>query len=293
MGVRQQFNDDINSILQRDPAARSRLEVVLCYPGFHAVAIHRFAHWLWGLGGRGGQGWRTAARILSQLTRTLTGIEIHPGAKIGQRVFIDHGSGVVIGETSDVGDDCTIYQGVTLGGTSLHPGKRHPTLERGVVVGAGAQVLGGFTVGAGANIGSNSVVIRAVPPGATAVGIPARILEPAGAGTRPSAGSEDDPASRTTSGPGRDRDDGGALAPDAATAADSAAAAATSPSFAAYALTRDLDDPMARALRQLIDHVAEQDRRIEQLQAEVSRRGACQLDPCQPIDAERLNRMVG
>lgn len=267
MGVRQQFNDDIDSILKRDPAARSRLEVVLCYPGFHAVASHRLAHWLWS------RGWRTMARILSQLTRTLTGIEIHPGAKIGQRVFIDHGSGVVIGETSDVGDDCTIYQGVTLGGTSLHPGKRHPTLERGVVVGAGAQVLGGFTVGAGANIGSNSVVIRPVPPGATAVGIPARILEP-GAGPRPAAGDDGSPG-RTTTDPDRDGD--GTLAP----------------VFAAYALTRDLDDPMARALRQLIDHVAEQGRRIEQLQAEVGRRGACQLDPCQPIDAERLNRMVG
>lgn len=268
MPVRQQLTDDINTILQRDPAARSRLEVILCYPGFHAVTIHRVAHGLWR------RGWTTLARFISQVSRTLTGIEIHPAALIGQRVFIDHGSGVVIGETSDVGDDCTIYQGVTLGGTSLHPGKRHPTLEPCVVVGAGAQVLGGFTVGAGANIGSNSVVIRAVPPGATAVGIPARIVDR--------------------------RDDGDAPAAQGAPAAEVRSGGEPGPPpsrqtvvFAAYALTRDLDDPLATALRRLIDHVAEQDRRIEQLQAEVSRRGDCRLEPCQPIDADHLNRLVG
>jgi len=267
MGVRQQLNDDIDTILRRDPAARSRLEVILCYPGFHAVTVHRFAHWLWG------QGWVTLARFISQLSRTLTGIEIHPGARIGQRVFIDHGSGVVIGETSEVGDDCTIYQGVTLGGTALHPGKRHPTLERGVVVGAGAQVLGGFIVGAGAHIGSNSVVIRPVPPGATAVGIPARILEAR-------RGPDDADGSRTSGASGASGASGDLPRDDAVV-------------FTAYGLTRDLDDPLAKALRQLIDHVAEQDQRIEQLQAEVSRRGDCQLEPCDRIDAERLNRLVG
>lgn len=290
MTVLQQLKDDINTIRQRDPAARSRLEVVLCYPGFHAVTIHRLAHWIWG------RGWTTLARFISQLSRTLTGIEIHPGARIGQRVFIDHGSGVVIGETSDVGDDCTIYQGVTLGGTSLHPGKRHPTLEPGVVVGAGAQVLGGFTVGAGANIGSNSVVIRPVPAGATAVGIPARILE-AGAEVGPQAGAGrmeaaapaapgSTAAAASTRAEGRraaigTAEEAGRTAPD------------SGPAFAAYALTRDLDDPLARALRQLIDHVAEQDRRIAELQAEFRRRGDCELEPCGRIDAERLNRMVG
>lgn len=272
MTVLQQLKDDINTILQRDPAARSRLEVILCYPGFHAVTIHRLAHWIWG------QGWTTLARFISQLSRTLTGIEIHPGARLGQRVFIDHGSGVVIGETSEVGDDCTIYQGVTLGGTSLHPGKRHPTLKPGVVVGAGAQVLGGFIVGAGANIGSNSVVIRPVPDGATAVGIPARILEPEQPRAARKGRAESEAVDLDSTGPG-------------AAALD--AADPDSTNFAAYALTRDLDDPMARVLRQLIDHVAEQDRRIAELQGELRRRGDCELEPCGRIDAERLSRMVG
>ena len=168
----KQLREDIDSVLQRDPAARSKLEVLSCYPGVHAIALHRTAHRLWLAD------WRWLARLISQFGRFMTGIEIHPGAKLGRRVFIDHGMGVVIGETAEVGDDCTIYQGVTLGGTSLYRGvKRHPTLEAGVVVGAGAQVLGGFTVGAGAKIGSNAVVIKPVPAGATAVGNPARIVD--------------------------------------------------------------------------------------------------------------------
>lgn len=166
------LREDIECILERDPAARSGFEVMLCYSGLHALWMHRIANTLWGLRLYG------LARYLSFLNRFFTGIEIHPGAKIGRRVFIDHGLGVVIGETADIGDDCTIYQGVTLGGTSLYRGtKRHPTLEQGVVVGAGAKVLGGFTVGAGARIGSNAVVVRPVPAGATATGIPARIIE--------------------------------------------------------------------------------------------------------------------
>lgn len=165
------IQEDIRSIRERDPAARSWLEVLTCYPGLHAIWGHRISHWLWT------HGLRWLARFNSHLARWLTGIEIHPGAQLGRRVFIDHGLGVVIGETAEVGDDCTIYQGVTLGGTSLTRGaKRHPTLGHGVVVGAGAKVLGPFTVGDGANIGSNAVVVRAVPPGATAVGIPARIV---------------------------------------------------------------------------------------------------------------------
>jgi serine O-acetyltransferase len=163
---------DIACILERDPAARTAWEVLTCYPGLHAIYIHKLAHWFWLHGPR----W--FGRFTSQLGRWLTGIEIHPGAKIGSCVFIDHGMGVVIGETAEVGDGCTIYQGVTLGGTSLYRGeKRHPTLGPGVVVGAGAKILGGFLVGAGARIGSNAVVVRSVPAGVTVVGIPGKIVE--------------------------------------------------------------------------------------------------------------------
>ena len=165
------IQEDIACILERDPAARTFWEVLTCYPGLHALVLHRLAHALWR------RGWHWLARFISHLARFFTGIEIHPGATIGRRVFIDHGMGVVVGETAVVGDDCTIYQGVTLGGTLLAKGvKRHPTLGRGVIVGANSQVLGGFTVGDGARIGSSAVVVKAVPAGATAVGNPARIL---------------------------------------------------------------------------------------------------------------------
>src|SRR5690348_17751365 len=159
------LRDEIDATLARDPAARSRLEVVLCYPGFQVLLFHRMGHWLWQ------RQWHLAGRLVSHFGRILTAIDIHPAAKIGRRLFIDHGIGVVIGETAEIGDDCTIYQGVTLGGTMLTRGaKRHPTLERGVIVGAGAKVLGGFTVGAEAKIGSNAVVVKPVPAGGTAVG---------------------------------------------------------------------------------------------------------------------------
>ena len=165
------LREDIACILERDPAARSTWEVLTCYPGLHALVMHRWAHAAWK------RGWRVTGRFVSHVARWLTGIEIHPGATIGRRVFIDHGMGVVIGETAEIGDECTIYQGVTLGGTSLSKGaKRHPTLGRGVIVSAGAQVLGGFTVGDGARVGSNAVLLQPVPAGATAVGIPARIV---------------------------------------------------------------------------------------------------------------------
>jgi serine O-acetyltransferase len=168
----RKLRGDIDCILERDPAARSRWEVLTCYPGLHAIYIHKLAHWCWL------KGLRWLGRFTSHLGRWLTGIEIHPGAKIGSCVFIDHGMGVVIGETAEVGNGCTIYQGVTLGGTSLYRGeKRHPTLGEGVMVAAGAKVLGGFTVGAGARIGSNAVVVKEVPPGVTVVGIPGRIIE--------------------------------------------------------------------------------------------------------------------
>jgi len=163
---------EIACILDRDPAARSAWEVLTCYPGLHAIYIHKLAHWFWL------RRLTWLGRFASHLGRWFTGIEIHPGARIGSCVFIDHGMGVVIGETAEVGDGCTIYQGVTLGGTSLYRGeKRHPTLGEGVVVGAGAKILGGFLVGAGARIGSNAVVVKAVPAGATIVGIPGKIVE--------------------------------------------------------------------------------------------------------------------
>jgi serine O-acetyltransferase len=163
--------DDITGMMARDPAARSRAEVVLCYPGLHALLFYRLASRAW----RGG--WPLLGRFLSHMGRVLTGIEIHPGATIGRRLFIDHGMGVVIGETAEIGDDVTLYQGVTLGGTSLNRGKRHPSLGDRVIVGAGAQILGPITVGAGARVGANAVVVGEVAPGVTMVGIPARAVQ--------------------------------------------------------------------------------------------------------------------
>ncbi len=165
------LKEDISIVFDRDPAARTHFEVLTTYPGVHALIMHRFSHWLW----RARLHW--LGRFFSHIGRFLTGIEIHPGATIGRRFFIDHGMGIVIGETAIIGDDCTIYHGVTLGGTSWNKGKRHPTLEDGVVIGAGAKVLGPITIGKNAKIGSNAVVVKDVPDDATAVGIPARILE--------------------------------------------------------------------------------------------------------------------
>lgn len=164
------LKEDIDTILTRDPAARSRVEVLLCYPGVHAMLVYRMAHWLWK------RDWKLLARFLSHTAKVFTGVEIHPGATIGRRVFIDHATGVVIGETAEVGDDVTLYQGVTLGGTSLEKGKRHPTLHDGVIVGSGAQILGPHTVGAGARVGANAVVLTDVAPGTTVVGIPAKAV---------------------------------------------------------------------------------------------------------------------
>lgn len=173
------LHEDISAIMARDPAARSRLEVILCYPGFHAILVHRLTGWLWR------SDWRLAARFISHIGRILTDIEIHPGAQIGRRFVIDHGSGIVIGETAIIGDDVTLYQSVTLGGImpaidseAQKDTKRHPTLEDGVIVGSGAQVLGAITVGRGARVGANAVVTRDIPPGVTAAGIPARVIMP-------------------------------------------------------------------------------------------------------------------
>jgi serine O-acetyltransferase len=169
---RRRLREDIDCVFQRDPAARNRLEVALTYPGLHALLWHRLAHALWV------RGWRFAARFLSFAARMLTQVDIHPGATIGRRLFIDHGCGVVIGETAEIGDDVTLYHGVTLGGVSWNPGKRHPTLADGVVVGAGAKILGPITVGKNARVGANSVVIQDVPDSMTVVGIPGRVVLP-------------------------------------------------------------------------------------------------------------------
>lgn len=164
------LSEDIASVVERDPAARSKIEVLLCYPGLHALILYRFAHFLWG------KNFFTLARFVSSFARFLTGVDIHPAARIGRRVFIDHATGLVVGETAEIGDDVTLYHGVTLGGTSGDKGKRHPTLCARVIVGAGAKVLGPVRIGCNARIGSNAVVLKDVPDNATAVGIPARIV---------------------------------------------------------------------------------------------------------------------
>ena len=220
------IREDIASVFDRDPAARTTWEVITCYPGFHALRFHRLAHALWTMN------LRWLGRWVSNIGRWMTGIEIHPGATIGRRFFIDHGMDVVIGETAEIGDDVTLYHGVTLGGTSWNKGKRHPTLGNGVVIGAGAKVLGPIVVGEGAKIGSNAVVVKDVPPGATAVGVPARIM------LDEQAKSREEKAAKL--------------------------------GFSAYAVTSKAeDDPLAKALQGLLDHSMEQDRRLERLQQEI------------------------
>jgi len=169
--VWQHIREDIQTIKERDPAAKNYVEILLCYPGLHAIWLHRLAHFFYR------RNWFTTARLISHFNRSFTGIEIHPGAKIGKRLFIDHGMGVVIGETSEIGDDCLIYKGVVLGGTTLEKKKRHPTLGNRVIVGSNATILGAITIGDGARIGSGSVVVKSVPPNVTVVGVPARVTE--------------------------------------------------------------------------------------------------------------------
>uniref|UniRef100_UPI0033405E17 serine O-acetyltransferase n=1 Tax=Castellaniella defragrans TaxID=75697 RepID=UPI0033405E17 len=290
----KQLREDIDRIHERDPAARSRLEILTCYPGLHAILVHRLAHGLWR------HGWLWPGRFISHLGRMLTGIEIHPGAQIGRRVFIDHGFGVVIGETAVVGDDCTIYQGVTLGGTRLYKGeKRHPTLEEGVVVGAGAQILGGFTVGARARIGSNAVVVKPVPAGATAVGNLARVILKEGAHpAEDPAQAPVQPATESTSAsplpcqtdwtakPLQDLLDRGRTASTTAHPDESTAA------FAPYAVDRSGGDPLIQVLHELIDHAASQEKRIANLCKAMEDLGQRIENGQNPLDAERLNRMV-
>ncbi|HRF30431.1 MAG: serine O-acetyltransferase [Azonexus sp.] len=248
----RELREDIRSVFDRDPAARSFWEVLTCYPGIHALIMHRLAHWLWS------RRLRWLGRFTAHLSRMLTGIEIHPGATIGRRFFIDHGMGVVIGETAVIGDDVTLYHGVTLGGTSWNKGKRHPTLEDGVVVGAGAKVLGPIVISAGAKVGSNAVVTKPVPVGATAVGNPARIID--------------------NSEQSRQRE-----------------VQAEKMGFSAYAVARDQDDPLAKAIHGLLDHAAETDRRLAMLVKELEAQGVkCdeEVQQTDSFDAQYLSKIV-
>ena len=245
------LREDIRSVFGRDPAARSAWEVLTCYPGIHAILFHRCSHCLWT------RRLFWLGRVVSHLGRFFTGIEIHPGAVIGRRFFIDHGMGVVIGETAVIGDDVTLYHGVTLGGTSWVKGRRHPTIGDGVVIGAGAQILGPVTVGAGAKVGSNAVVVRDVPGGSTAVGNPARVID-----------SEQEKKREVKAG---------------------------QMGFSAYALEGAPDDPLARAIHGLLDHAVETDRRIDSLlnRLELDRASMeDELATADKFDASYLSKIV-
>jgi serine O-acetyltransferase len=253
------IREDIRCVFDRDPAARTSFEVITTYPGVHALLLHRFAHVLWSLD------LRWLARVVSTLSRWLTGIEIHPGAKIGRRFFIDHGMGVVIGETAEIGDDCTLYHGVTLGGTSWEKGKRHPTLKNNVVVGAGAKVLGPIVLEEGARVGSNAVVVKSVAAGATVVGVPGRVVT----------------ASKQASSEEQRR-----------------AATAKKLGFDAYGATSDAPDPVANAINSLLDHVHVMDSKMESMCESIKRLDAefsdvqlpdlenCSLNPSDQLSDE-------
>lgn len=242
----EHLREDIACVFERDPASRNRFEIVTTYPGVHAILLHRLNHRL------ANRGLKWLARFGSHVARFLTGIEIHPGAQIGRRFFIDHGMGVVIGETTEIGDDCTLYHGVTLGGTTWDKGKRHPTLADNVVVGAGAKILGPVTIGDGARVGSNAVVSKDVPAGATVVGIPGRVVEKQ---------SGDDKRREET---------------------------ARRIGFDAYGQRGDMPDPVAQAINQLLDHIRRQDRRTEALCDALQELGAqlpdIRMPPVNPCD---------
>ena len=259
------LRSDIQCILDRDPAARSTWEVITCYPGLHAIWLQRPAHWCWT------HGFKWLGRFISHMARWLTGIEIHPGALIGKQVFIDHGMGVVIGETAVVGDGCTIYHGVTLGGTSLYKGaKRHPTLGKNVVVSAGAKVLGGFEVGDDAKIGSNAVVIKPVPAGATAVGIPARII-----------------FSKVGASPDVTEPETAPKAVGAGAGVAGAAAVNKEQVFSAYGVTNEVD-PVAQAMRGLSEGAAGHEKQIALLWEAIEKLSArSKMDDCVPCESER------
>ncbi|MDD5394109.1 MAG: serine O-acetyltransferase [Thiothrix sp.] len=239
------IREDIHCIFDRDPAARNVFEILTTYPGVHAVLFHRLTHWLWV------RDFKWLARLLSNVARLFTGIEIHPGAKIGHRFFIDHGMGVVIGETAEIGDDCTLYHGVTLGGTTWQKGKRHPTLGNDVVIGAGAKILGPITLGNGARVGSNAVVMKDVPEGVTMVGVPGREV-----------------TSRKHSEKRREE-------------------IARKMGFDAYGATQDMPDPVANAVNRMLDHIHLLDERIDELCSEVQRLGGhVQAKPLPALKAE-------
>jgi len=246
------LKEDMAVVFDRDPAARSNWEVLTCYPGLHALVLHRaVTNPLWR------RGFRWLARWLAHWGRFLTGIEIHPGATIGRRVFIDHGMGVVVGETAEIGDDCTLYHGVTLGGTSWNKGKRHPTLARGVVIGAGAKILGPVVIGDNAKIGSNAVVVRDVPANSTAVGIPARVV------TESQQDVRETQAGRM--------------------------------GFSAYAISADMNDPVVQAIHQMLDHAAVTEERIDRLVAELKKGGVDCGDAkatADGFDPKQINKML-
>lgn len=257
----KRLRSDINCVFDRDPAARNTFEVLTTYPGLHAILFYRMAHWFWNIK------LKWIARFISGLARWLTGIEIHPAAKIGERFFIDHGMGVVIGETAEIGDDCTLYHGVTLGGTSWQKGKRHPTLGKGVVVGAGAKVLGPILIADNARVGSNAVVVKPVAEGDTVVGIPGRVVNP----------KKDETEKRR-------------------------AEMAAKIGFDAYGVSQEMSDPVEKAIYSLLDHMQVQDEKLEKMAQTIAKLGGEQmdmelpnlddaiLDPSDPKQSEHLKK---
>lgn len=265
--IKRNLKEDIDAVFNRDPAARNSMEVLLTYPGIHALILHRGAHCLWQ------HEHKFAARAISYGSRIITGIEIHPAAKIGKRFFIDHGVGVVIGETAEIGNDVTLYHGVTLGGVSWNNGKRHPTLEDGVIVGAGAKVLGPFTVGKNAKIGSNAVVVKAVPENATMVGSAARMISahhdekgnPLTTKVQDAKQQEQAAQAATTEPQNSDN---------SARKHNHNAESVRETTFQAYGVSPSSQDPVAEAFAKMLDHIQQSETRLDQLQAAM-----CKLDP--------------
>ena len=258
--IKKDLKEDVEAVFTRDPAARNSLEVVLTYPGIHALILHRGAHCLWN------HEQKMAARVISYGSRIITGIEIHPAAKIGKRFFIDHGVGVVIGETAEIGNDVTLYHGVTLGGVSWNNGKRHPTLEDGVTVGAGAKVLGPFTVGKNAKIGSNAVVVKPVPAGATMVGSAARMISDYHdeKGNPLTTKVQDAKQQEKVAKAGESKDQ----------TKDTTPTEKRTNTFRAYGIDPYSQDPVAEAFAKMLEHIQQSENRLDQLQSAM-----CDIDP--------------
>ena len=264
--IKKDLKEDIDAVFNRDPAARNSLEVILTYPGIHALVLHRGAHYLWN------HEQKLAARVISYGSRIITGIEIHPAAKIGRRFFIDHGMGIVIGETAEIGNDVTLYHGVTLGGVSWNNGKRHPTLEDGVIVGAGAKVLGPFTVGKGAKIGSNAVVVKAVPAGATMVGSAARMIsDHHDEKGNPIVKKVDDAKQQEKVAQAASTDNG---IDKKAVDEKATNRSVRETAFQAYGIDPTSQDPVAEAFAKMLEHIQQSENRLDQLQAAM-----CKIDP--------------